>query len=206
MNLDKLKQAEEDFLKRYPEGFQHPDMLAVAKKHKMDQMIGYALEHFDKDKFTNDMTIAGHMVQMIKRSSMISLFEKPKFRDSVNEADPTTISMLAYGLREFLHGNQKQGLESLVEVLTPLKLAKWSLITIIPNYYKPDDEVFVKPTTAKGVIEFFELEGLNYKPKPSWEFYQRYRAAILEMRQHVNSELAPNNAAFCGFLMMSMNP
>lgn len=70
--------------------------------------------------------------------------------------------------------------------------------------YRLQDEVFIKPTTAKGVIAHFELEGLDYKPTPSWDFYQRYRDARLEMKQYVDPSLSPNNPAFSGFLMMTM--
>jgi hypothetical protein len=93
----------------------------------------------------------------------------------------------------------------MLSVLQTGKLAKWSLMTILPVYFNPQQEVFVKPTTAKGVIKYFELESLEYKPMPSWEFYKTFRETILEMRSMVDASLAPNNAAFTGFLMMSMN-
>ena len=91
----------------------------------------------------------------------------------------------------------------MVTVLEPGRLAKWSLLTIIPNYYHPDQEVFVKPTTTKKVIQQLELEGLTYRPAPTWEFYETYRHQILALRDNVSPSLAPSNAAFCGFLMMS---
>ena len=92
----------------------------------------------------------------------------------------------------------------MLDVLISGKMAKWSLISVLPVYYKPFDEVFVKPTTAKGVILQYELDSLVYKPRPSWEFYQEFRSIINEMKSKVDSRLAPNNAAFTGFLMMSM--
>jgi len=60
------------------------------------------------------------------------------------------------------------------------------------------------PTTAKGVIKYFELEGVIYKQQPSWDFYQKYKDLILQMKQHVDPTLVSSNAAFSGFLMMSM--
>ena len=93
----------------------------------------------------------------------------------------------------------------MVDILKPMKLAKWSLMTIIPAYYRPDDEVFVKPTTCKNVLSFFEIEDLKYHPTPTWDFYERYRKLINEMKMKVDQNLVPNNAAFCGFLMMSVN-
>jgi hypothetical protein len=47
------------------------------------------------------------------------------------------------------------------------------------------------------------LADLEYRPRPSWSFYERYRSAISDMKAHVDPSLSPNNAAFTGFLMMS---
>jgi hypothetical protein len=92
----------------------------------------------------------------------------------------------------------------MVDLLLGEKLAKWSLVTAVPYYVHPDREVFVKPTTAKGVIATFELDVPPYRPCPSWDFYRAYREQILAMRALVHPDLAPNNAAFSGFLMMTM--
>ncbi len=205
MNKKKLKDAEKLFLKKHPLGFESPDLQALGKKHKMTQMIEMAQENFKKKNFSDSSIIAEYMVKMVSRSSMVSMFEKPKFRDTVYQASDEEREQLSKGLKSFLHGSQKRGFETLIDVLLPYKLAKWSLVTVIPNYYKPDDEVFIKPTTAKGVIEYFELKNLTYKPQPTWEFYENYRDVILSMREQVDDSVAPNNAAFCGFLMMSMN-
>lgn len=203
MNTNKLKDAESLFLQKYPGGFMHPDMQALGKKHKMGQMIEFAQEHFAKKAFADPALLAQNLVKVVSRSSMISLFEKPKFRDWVYQASIMDLELLSRAIKAQLHGSAKHGLESLTELLAPHKLAKWSLVTILPNYYKPDDEVFVKPTTAKDVIGFFELDVVPYKAKPSWAFYEAYREAIIHMKSLVDPMLSPNNAAFCGFLMMS---
>ena len=205
MNLDKLKQAEEHFLQRYPGGFEHPEMVAIGKKHSMEKLINLAQESFSEDQFSDTDTIVETMSKMITRSSMISLFEKPKFRDFAKTLHFQHKAILANGLREMLWGNQEQGFNMMLDVLITGKMAKWSLISICPVYLKPQEEVFVKPTTAKGVIQHFELDSLVYKPRPSWEFYQEYRSIILDMKSKVDKRLAPNSAAFTGFLMMSMD-
>ncbi|CCN82404.1 conserved hypothetical protein [Vibrio nigripulchritudo SFn27] len=205
MNIDRLKAAETDFLIRVPGGFNSPEMIEIGKKHKMDQMIAQAQEAFSEEKFTDAQGTSEMMTKMVSRSSMVSMFEKPKFRDYVKAMTHQEREALAYSLKDILHGDQEYGFNTMLDLLRPVKLAKWSLVTILPNYYAPLDEVFVKPTTAKGVIKFFELKGLEYKPAPTWDFYQEYRKQILEMRKHVSQDLSPNNAAFCGFLMMTMD-
>ena len=135
---------------------------------------------------------------------MISMFEKPKFKDFMFSLSENERQKFIYALKQFLHGKQEKGFNTMVEILTTGKLAKWSLLTILPNYYHPDEEVFIKPTTAKGIIAHFELAYLEYKPTPTWDFYQLYKKTILEMKANIDESLAPNNAAFCGFLMMSL--
>ncbi len=204
MNIKKLKQAEAAFLAQYQGGFKHPDMVAIGKKHKMDSMIEQVQESFKKSKFKDSNAVVDDMGKHIGRSSMVSMFEKPKFRDFIRSLNSVEKEALASGLRNRFHGNEEKGFDMMLSVLQSRKLAKWSLISVLPVYFRPDDEVFVKPTTAKGVIEHFELEGLVYKPQPSWEFYVAFRDEVLKMKKKVRKSLSPNNAAFTGFLMMAM--
>ncbi len=204
MNLEKLKRAEEFFMTRYPNGFSHPDMLAIGKKHKMDRMISLSQECFAKKNFRDTADIIESMIKIVSRSSMVSVFEKPKFRDFANSLEPKHKNAITSGLKEQLHGDEQKGFEKILEIMKIGKMAKWSLISICPVYFRPQDEVFVKPTTAKNAIIHFELTGLIYKPQPSWEFYKDFRCIINDMKTKVDPLLSPNNAAFTGFLMMSM--
>ena len=204
MNIRKLKKAERAFFKLYPGGFNHPEMVALGKKHKMDKMIAFTQEAFAKKNFKTPEVIIAHLIKVISRSSMVSLFEKPKFRDFANSLYHQDRDHLVTGLKKVLYGKEQQGFEMMLEVLIIGKLAKWSLITICPTYFRPQYDVFVKPTTVKGVIEFFELKSLQYKPTPAWAFYKEYRDVINDMKSKVDPSLSPSNAAFSGFLMMSM--
>ena len=204
MNFKKLKQAEAAFLASYPLGFEDPEIQVVGKKHNMNRMVGQVQESFAKAQFKDPRKIVEDMVRYIGRSSMISLFEKPKFGDLVRSLNSAESEALSSGFSNMLHGKQQMGFEMVLSILQSRKLAKWSLLTILPVYFHPQSEVFVKPTTAKGVIDYFELSGLTYRPLPSWEFYNGYRRQILDMKSRVSPSLSPNNAAFTGFLMMSL--
>ncbi|MFT5655529.1 MAG: hypothetical protein ACI9XU_001250, partial [Arenicella sp.] len=178
MNLEKLKAAEQRFLELHPQGFSDPSMQLIAKRHRMGKMVEFAQQSFSKECYSHvDQTVA-NMVKIINRSSMVSMFEKPKFRDFVGRLDQLQRAYMVDALIEFLHGEQYAGFEALVELLLTEKIAKWSLLTIIPTYYAPTKEVFVKPTTAKGVIRYFEVENLAYKPAATWGFYKGYRSLI----------------------------
>lgn len=209
MNLEKLKEAEEIFFMRYPQGFDTPEMIEIGKKHKMDKYIDFSHEVFDKKAFKkmDEKTdeIIENMIKLVSRSSMVSLFEKPKFRDSVRSMSMDTKKDLVKSLYELLHGDEESGFNQMLDILTDYKLAKWTLISVFRCYYYPDTDMLFKPTTVKGIIKKYEIEDIVYKPRPSYDFFVRYRAIINEMKKEVHSDLSPNNAAFSGFLMITMD-
>jgi hypothetical protein len=204
MNKAKLRDAEERFLMRFPGGFSNPLMLELVKKHKVEKMKKMAQNSFAIEQFENPANIVDSMAKIVSQSSLISLFEKPKFRDLVKVLGYSEKERIALGLQEFLHGDQAVGFEAITGLLQEYKLAKWPLITVYPIYYRPSVEVFIKPTTAKGIIEYFELTGLKYNPLPTFGFYQAFREQIMRMKQEVHPSLQVDNAAFCGFLMMTL--
>lgn len=203
MNLEKLREAEALFMLRYPGGFGGEALKPIAKKHNVDKLSEFAATALSKKRFDHTGPVLDDIVKITSRSSMVSRFEKPKFRDYVNGLSRDDRAFLAGGFKRLLHGNQRQGFDDVLSVLTEGKLAKWSLMTICLFHCHPQREVFVKPTTTKNVIRQFELTDLVYKPRPSWEFYAAYRTAIAEMKEALSPGLAPNNAAFSGFLMMA---
>jgi hypothetical protein len=199
VNVDRLHAAEADFLGLYPEGFADPGLARIGKRHNVAKLTEQAQAAFRKPAFARTANVIDDLVRIVGRSSMVSMFEKPKFRDAVAGMDADERAALADALKRMLHGtgaSPRRGFETMVDLLL--------LVTCVPYYVHPDAEVFVKPTTAKGVIDFFELDVPPYRPVPYWAFYAAYREKILEMKALVRPELAPNNAAFSGFLMMTM--
>lgn len=204
MNIVKLQLAEKRFFETYPGGFDNPELIEMGKRHKLKPRMEFCQISFALEKFTHPRRIVEDMVKAVSRSSMVSLFEKPKFRDFVKSLDEMHVIALSEGLKEILHGDQESGFEQMVDILAEAKLAKWTLITIIPTYFNPTFEVFVKPTTVKSILKNLELDDIQYKPTPTYEFYAKYRDYINEMKKHVDESLSPSNAAFSGFLMMSL--
>jgi hypothetical protein len=204
VNKAKLKEAEERFIMLYPGGFSNPQMLEVAKKHKVEKMKKMAQDSFALEQFESAGTIIESMGKIVSQSSLVSIFEKPRFRDLLKALSDGEKEHLAHGLKEFLHGDQAFGFGLMTGLLHDYKLAKWPLVTVYPIYYRPSVEVFIKPTTAKGIIAYFELTGLKYNSNPTFEFYQAFREQIRQMKQAVHASLQVDNAAFCGFLMMTM--
>lgn len=203
MNEKALKQAERRFLKRYPGGFRHPEMVAIGKKHKVEQLTAMAKEDFAKGMFADPKHVVAAMAKLVSKSSLVSMFEKPKFKRMADALTPPERKALASALESLLHGKEKDGFEALNGILAKHKLSKWTLATVLPAYFRPKKDVFVKPTTAKLIIDALELD-MTYSAKPSWTFYRDFRKAIKGMRSQVSADLSPNNPAFCGFLMVSL--
>ncbi len=205
MNIDKLKMAEANFLLQYPEGFADPGLAPVRKKHNVDKLTEFAQANLTRSHFNRPEHIADTLVKIISRSSMVSIFEKPRFRDFVRSLNSHEKEHLAFAFEKRLHGRAKRaGFEEIVGMLAPYKLAKWSLVSAVPYYFAPRKEAFVKPTTAKGIIAFLEVEDLHYKPTPSWDFYRGYVQLLDEVQKEVHPSLAAGYAALSGFLMMCM--
>jgi len=204
MNRQKLKKAEQRFLELFPGGFAHPTMKKLGLKHRPEKMTSLAEEAFMQENFQDSAEIVVKMAQLVTRSSMISLFEKPKFKEFALSLSSRDKDILSQGLMNFLYQDEARGFEKMLEVLDLYKLAKWSIITICPFYFRPTKEVFVKPNTTKGIIDYFEIKEIQYHPRPTYQFYQAYRSIINQMKQEVDPSLSPGNAEFCGFLMMAM--
>lgn len=205
MNLQKLKEAEAYFLELYPQGFEDVALLPIIKRHNTAKIGEHVREMFAKENFTQPEFICENFAKTASKSTLISLFEKPKVRDMVKSMRMERRDMFAIGLYELLYGDKKEGFETLVEVLSFYGLAKWSLVTLIPYYFYRDKAFFIKPTTTKNIIAFFEIEGLVYKPKPSYEFYIAYTSVLEKMKANVGAKIShDDNAAFTGFLMMAM--
>jgi len=204
MNYQKLKEAEAAFLHLFPDGFSDPGMESVKKSHNVDRLSQFTKETLTRTIFHQPHEFCDTMVKIVSRSSMVSRFEKPPFRNFVESLDSTDKTHLTQAFEKRLYGrNKRQGFEEICDMLAYYKLAKWSVISAVPFYFSPKREAFVKPTTAKGIIRYLEVEGLEYKPRPTWEFYQGYRKLIQEIKKQVSPSLTPNNAALTGFLMMS---
>ena len=77
-------------------------------------------------------------------------------------------------------------------------------MSAVPFYFAPTKEAFVKPTTAKRILAFLEVDELHYRPRPDWAFYDGYRRLILDIRDEVDPSLTASNAAITGFLMSTI--
>jgi hypothetical protein len=205
VNVARLREAEAAFLARFPKGFGDPGMEKIRKSHNVDRLAEFTRENLTEATLSKPQQFAETLLKVVSRSSMVSRFEKPPFRDYIGALDSKAKRQLAEAYRKRLFGRRKrEGFEEIVDLLAHQKLARWSLVSAVPFYFAPSKEAFVKPTTAKKIVTLLEIEDLHYRARPDWAFYEGYRKLLLNIKQQVDPSLAPNNAATAGFLMSAL--
>ena len=204
MNKNKIKDLESEFLDRYPKGFQDEHFFPTMKKFKPEKLEEFAKDILKKENFSNPNIIVDGFFKIIQKSVLVSLFDKLKLKDAITNLNSYEKDMLSIEIYELLYGNQKEGFEGLVEFLAQYNLAKWTLISVVPYYINRQKEYFIKPTTTKNIIKYFDLKDITYKPKPSYEFYENYVKYLDEIKSNLNNSLTFDNAAFTGFLKVGI--
>ena len=204
MNLERLRAAEASFLERYPQGFEDPAIRDIRRKHNVPRLIEFAREQLTRTGCHRPEHVAQTLLAIVSRSSMVSRFEKPRFKEFLGSLSSDDRKDLAYAVEQRLFGRRKLGFEMLAGMMAHHRIARWPVVSAVPFYFAPRREVFVKPTTTKRILAFLDVAHLHYQSTPSWEFYRGYRDLLTQVRKHVSPSLAPNNAALTGFLMMSM--
>lgn len=201
MHEQKLKTAIDTFYFMYPDGFEDANLQEARKRHKTAKMQDLAREMFSKDNFAQPELICQNYAKIVSKSSLISYFEKPKVRQMIEAMSLNQKDMFCVSLQEMLFGDVKDGLEGLVEVLFYNKLAKWSLATLVMYYFHREKEYFIKPTTTKNILKYFDVQDITYKPTPSFEFYEKYKSFLETLKKQAGLDIS-DNAAFTGLFMM----
>lgn len=204
MNLNKLKDLESEFLDRYPKGFEDEQFFPQIKKYNPEKLETFAKEVLKKENFSNPNLLVEGFFKTIQKSVMVSLFDKLKLKDAIASLNSYEKDMLSIEIYELLYGNKKEGFEGLVEFLAQYNLAKWTIISVTPYCINRHSEYFVKPTTTKMIINYFELKDLLYKPRPSYEFYEEYTKNLNEMKSNLHKSLTFDNVAFTSFLKVAI--
>lgn len=199
--MSKLKVLEEQFYDHYPNGFDCEEMKSIEKKHKLDKFLEQTHERFSVEAFESTDIIES-FYKLINASTLVSRFEKPPFKNFISIISDAEREILKDGLFEFLHGNEEKGFNILVEVMSAHKVAKWPILTVLRAYYYPQDDIFIKPTTVKKILRYFDVKDIHYTPRPNYQFYAAYRVFLNDLKKEASKGVKPNNPAFSGFLMM----
>lgn len=204
MNSDRLKELESEFLYQYPEGFHDAHFFPTMKKFNPEKLEAFVKENLNKEAFSNPSEVVESFYKVIQKSVLVSLFDKLKFRDMISSLNSYEKDMLSIEIYELLYGDKKEGFEGLVEFLAQYNLAKWTIVSVVPYYLHRQKEYFIKPTTTKNILRYLEIKDIVYKPRPSYEFYEKYINYLEDMKSQVHESVTFDNAAFTGFFRVAI--
>ena len=205
LRLDKLHELQGDFFARYPEGFVGSEVPKAAKKYRIDGAVDFAQKAFAEVQFGKPEFILKSLTQLVSKSSMVFMFDKARFRDSVLSLAPKEREALVDAVFELLHGDEQVGFEGVLNQLVALKLGQWPLMSVVPFYFDPHKNWFIKPNMTKSILKYFEVDQqIIYQTRPSYAFYQEYRDFLTQLRDESDPRLGENNSAFTGFLAMTI--
>ena len=200
--MSKLADLENIFYDMYPDGFDDDEMRSIEKKHKLDKFSKMSQEMFSEEAFeTQD--IVDNFYKIVNRSTLVSRFEKPLFKTFIQSIDEEEKEQLVSHLHEYVHGDEEKGFLGMIAIMQPYKVAKWPILTVLNAYLNLEEDVFIKPTTVKMILKYFDSE-LEYTSKPNYEFYRNYRSFFNAIKLEASSGIKSNNPAFSGFLMMTI--
>ena len=204
MNIEKLKEYEAEFLEQYPNGFDDRNFSSIMKTYNPLKLEEFAKDALKKENFQNPSLVVDGFLKVVQKSVFVSVFDKLKLKDMIATLNSYEKDMLSIEIYELLYRNKKKGFEGLVEFLSEYKLAKWTIISVVPYCINRHQDYFIKPTTTKNIIKTFELEDCIYKTKPSFEFYDKYTKALDIMKSNIDKSLSPDNVGFTAFLKVTI--
>ncbi|WP_417327240.1 hypothetical protein [Halarcobacter sp.] len=205
MNIEKLKDLEAEFFEEYPKAFEDERLLKLMKKFNPSKLEELSNQYFHKDNFSQPEIVCENFIKIVSKSVVVSFYDKMKLKDAIKDMGMYQKDMFSIALYDLLHGNEKDGYDSFVEILSEYSLAKWTLVSLVPYYMNRKKEYFIKPTTAKNIINYLELKDLKYKPKPSFEFYKGFKKALDEIKKNVPKNLSEENICLTAFLRVAID-
>ncbi len=191
-NIDRV------FLDMFPDGLEDTAWNELGKKHNPNKIFKMFENELSKDNLKHliDIKKYGEVLDIslaaIKKSSVVSVFEKVAFQNFVKYVDRKEFAEKFYN---FLYNYNDKSFEEFVTVLISCKKyknanpAKWPVISFFKAYQNPEEFVIVKPNTVKAVAKFLDFD-IEYKPLPNTNTYKNVLNMVKEYQQ--NSSICKN--------------
>lgn len=187
-----MEPADFAFLQRFPGGLQDELWLSMGKKHKPDNIIKALNTELSKKEMSSNIkkkdykTICDTALKILRRASVISVFEKMAFRNYLEHEEVQKDFCKA--LFDFMYNFNEESFRNFTLVLARFKseknsnCAKWTIVSFFKAYQDPNEFVFVKPTTTKAIAKALETE-IDYSPYPTYNTYMKVHDMIYEYRE-----------------------
>jgi len=101
---EKLQVLQNTFFSIYPDGFNSPEFQHLEKKHKLTKTNKKIHEIFNSNIINNDIEFLDAITKILSSSSIISVFEKIKFRNFMKEIHTEQKNNMSQAIKELLMG------------------------------------------------------------------------------------------------------
>ncbi len=158
----------------------------------MDKLADFAHTHLTEAALSRPQRFVDTLLTIVSRSSMVSRFEKPPFREFLDGLDSKDKRRLTEAFGKRLFGRKKrEGFAEIVDLLARYKLARWSLVSAIcTSISHPRRRLSSNLRRPERSLPFSTSRSFNTTPRPSWAFYVGYRNLILDIEGE--GRLEPN--------------
>lgn len=190
----------------YPNGFEDEKWKEGEKKYKVEKINSFVDNNISKKIFENYINTnqTGKIIELIEKiislSSVVSVFEKIAFRNFINEANNKIIDSFAILLNNMLYGKDfEENFDSFSDFLVSNKylgkntnIAKWTLVTSILAHIKRNEEVLIKPNTAKYISKILQ-KPFYYISVPNIITYNDYKKIVMEFKNELEKDFMPRD-------------
>ena len=102
MNRERLRQAEASFLQIYPRGFADPAIQPLRKKHNVDRLVRFSRDNLTRVHCSRPEALSSALLKVVSRSSLVSRFEKPRFKEFLASLGSDDKVALAFAVEQRL--------------------------------------------------------------------------------------------------------
>ncbi|TLG72944.1 hypothetical protein [Culicoidibacter larvae] len=175
------------FLEQYPDGFEDELWLAGEKSYKPEQMITNINQQLSKEELELTLESGDYQeaidntLHLVRQSKVISVFEKLAFQNFVEHQE--IHEQFLNALYNFMYDYNEENFDNFIMTLLSYrhernsKPTKWTVVSFFKAYQDPQNYIFVKPTTMKGIAKILDWD-IQYKSMPNYQTYQHILAMI----------------------------
>ena len=181
--------AIERFMENYPEGFEDPGFIKVARDanlrgHKFSAQL---LSQEELSRLIGEGSFEAVCDRARHVESTTNLLTKSE-RKVLHEAleSPACQKLFSLALVDLLYGTETEEarFKHFLRTLGILHLNKWPFATLFSFIRYPQQSVFIKPSAIQNAAKALCWR-INYKPEPNWKTYD----AVLRLYSYVRTNL-----------------
>lgn len=175
--------ARKRFLSFFPEGFKGDDYIRHERAYKLD-----AKRKLDAavplESALTENGLGEKVLSIFRATNLLFRIEKTKLQELLRGPNGDDFIRSAAG---FANGDRVQGLREMKAILKHSDNAKWTVVTYLPFFWRPDLNVFLKPTMLQ---QFASRVGHRFADAYSADLDIKVYDSLLDLAAEVKDKIA----------------